>query len=318
VNYRGHLSTVKTIARDARQLARNRAAPAPSDDVAGEVAVAGPEPSLDWVPSGHFYSPILSLDERARATKARPIPHDIPGIDLREQAQLAFLKELLPYYKTLSFTADPNPASRYHYDNMFYSYSDAVHYALMLQRLGPRRVIEVGCGYSSALALDVVENSSEPWPVAFTFIEPFPEVLRHLARPGDLEGRLVECALQEVDVSTFSALEAGDFLFIDSTHVAKASSDVNYMIFEILPRLAVGVYIHMHDVFYPFEYPDEWIREGRSWNEAYVLRAFLQYNQDFEIVMFNTFMEEFHEDWYRANMPLCLKDPGGSIWLRRT
>ena len=87
--------------------------------------------------------------------------------------------------------------------------------------------------------------------------------------------RLVNVKLQDVDLKEFDKLKSGDVLFIDSTHVSKIGSDVNYLFFEILPRLHRGVYIHIHDIFYPFEYPKDWIDEGRAWNENYILRAFL-------------------------------------------
>jgi hypothetical protein len=99
--------------------------------------------------------------------------------------------------------------------------------------------------------------------------------------------------------------------------VSKIGSDVNHLFFEVLPRLARGVYVNFHDVFHPFEYPRSWIYEGRAWSEAYLLRSFLTFNHEFEVVLFNTFLETFHEPWFREHMPLCLENPGGSIWLRR-
>lgn len=151
-----------------------------------------------------------------------------------------------------------------------------------------------------------------------TFVEPDPS--RLLAMLGDAERNaidLIPTTLQQVPLPAFAALRANDVLFIDSTHVSKAGSDVNYLFFDILPALASGVYVHFHDVFFPFEYPKEWIYEGRAFNEAYVLRAFLSFNDAFEIVMFNTFLERFHEARFAERMPLCLRNPGGSIWLRR-
>ena len=203
------------------------------------------DPALAWVPAGHFYSPILSADDRRRATRVRELPREIPGVDLHEDAQLALLEKMPPLYESLHFTAAPDPARRYHYENTFYSYSDAVHYALMLLHHQPRRVIEVGSGYSSALLLDIAEQTASDRPIDMTFIEPYPDELAALARPGDLDGRLVQSGVQDVDLSQFIGLEAGDFLFIDSTHVAKAGSDVNYLYFEVLPRLASGVFVHV-------------------------------------------------------------------------
>jgi len=109
----------------------------------------------------------------------------------------------------------------------------------------------------------------------------------------------------------------GDILFVDSTHVSKLGSDVNWIFFEILPRLRSGVLVHIHDVFYPFEYPEPWSLEGRSWNEVYILRAFLEYNNQFKILLFPSYAQIFYEQWFRENMPLVLENRGGCMWLRK-
>ena len=82
-------------------------------------------------------------------------------------------------------------------------------------------------------------------------------------------------------------------------------------------RMRAGVHVHFHDVFYPFEYPKEWVLEGRAWNEDYLLRAFLQFNSAFEIVLFGTYLIEFHREFFEKTMPLCLENPGGSLWIRK-
>ncbi len=154
--------------------------------------------------------------------------------------------------------------------------------------------------------------------VKFTFIEPYPDRLFSLLRPQEKPAvHLIRQKLEEVPLPVFEALEAGDVLFIDSTHVSKAGSDVNYYLFEIFPLLKKGVYIHIHDIFYPFEYPREWIYEGRAWNEIYALRAFLSYNSHFKIVYFNHYMGNRHAALVGEKMPLCLKSAGGSIWLQK-
>jgi hypothetical protein len=112
-------------------------------------------------------------------------------------------------------------------------------------------------------------------------------------------------------------LEANDILFIDSSHVSKAGSDVNHLFFTVLPRLKPGVLVHVHDVFYPFEYPLGWLRQGRAWNELYLLRAFLQYNTAFEMLFFNSFLWKHHKEQLAAKLPRMATNPGGSIWLRK-
>jgi len=106
-------------------------------------------------------------------------------------------------------------------------------------------------------------------------------------------------------------------LFVDSSHVSKIGSDVNRIVFDILPILKPGVLVHFHDVLWPFEYPLQWIMEGKAWNEAYLLRAFLQYNSHFEIVLLNSFVGNVFKEFMEANMPTFLKEPGGSLWLRK-
>jgi hypothetical protein len=130
--------------------------------------------------------------------------------------------------------------------------------------------------------------------------------------------------VQDVPLSTFTALQANDILFVDSSHVVKVGSDVAWILFEILPCLAPGVIVHFHDIPYPFEYPLHWLHAGRAWNEAYVLRAFLQFNADFEIRFFNDFMTTFHGDAVRERMPAAMKSssfeltvPASSLWLAR-
>jgi hypothetical protein len=120
-----------------------------------------------------------------------------------------------------------------------------------------------------------------------------------------------------VDPSVFAALGPGDILFIDSTHVCKPGSDVEFLFSRVLPALAAGVYVHVHDIFYPFEYPKEWVEEGRAWNEAYLLAAFLQYNRAFRVEFWGQYLQHFHRERFAADLPLYLRDPGGSIWLRK-
>jgi hypothetical protein len=139
-------------------------------------------------------------------------------------------------------------------------------------------------------------------------------------KPADLAGvTLIEQKLQDVNIDLFRQLEPGDLLFVDSTHVSKTGSDVNMILFEILPILPKGVMIHFHDIFYPFEYPKEWVLgwSGFGWNEIYLLRAFLTNNEEYKIILFNTYLEHLYEDWFKEKMPVCLKDKGGSLWLMK-
>lgn len=273
-----------------------------------------------FAPPGHYYSPIPNYDEiEARESQIwGAVPPRLAGIQLNVDEQLALFERLTEYYDELPFKPGKCDNMRYHFDNPSYSYSDGIILYAMLRELKPNRVIEVGSGYSSCVMMDTNElflNNS----VQVSFIEPYPQLLHSLMKAEDVnEYQIIPEALQDVDPKIFSQLQSNDILFIDSTHVSKINSDVNMIFFEILPRLTEGVYVHFHDIFYPFEYPKDWVYEGRCWTESYLLRAFLEFNNAFEIAFFTTFLEHFFEDRFRERMPLCLLNRGGSIWIRRT
>jgi hypothetical protein len=121
-----------------------------------------------------------------------------------------------------------------------------------------------------------------------------------------------------VPLSVFDQLLAGDILLIDSTHIAKVGSDVMTLVFQILPRPKPGVAVHLHDIFYPFEYLEEWIMTGRAWNEAYLLHAFLIGNTAYRILLWNSYLAAVHHDAVAQRMPIWEPHPGGSLWLERT
>ncbi|HET6954575.1 MAG TPA: class I SAM-dependent methyltransferase, partial [Acidimicrobiales bacterium] len=122
--------------------------------------------------------------------------------------------------------------------------------------------------------------------------------------------------VQDVDLETFAALGPGDVLFVDSTHVVKAGSDVNHLLFEVFPRLAPGVWVHVHDIFFPFEYPQDWVREGRAWGEAYLLRAFLSGNPGWAIRWFQDYLWTWHREAI-LKLPWVTPNPGANLWLER-
>ncbi len=272
-----------------------------------------------FAPPGHFYSPIPDLDEIAAREEQifGAVAESIPGVDLRIEDQRELLERFATFYTELPFSPEPSEGLRYHYENPAYSYSDAIMLHCMIRHLEPRRIVEIGSGYSSCMTLDTNDLFFDG-QIETTFIEPYPELLHGLMKPGDAERvRIIDRPVQEVAPETFEALGVNDILFVDSTHVSKIGSDVNHIFFEVLPRLNEGVHIHFHDIGYPFEYPKEWIFEGRAWNETYMLRAFLSFNPHFRVLLMNTYMHRFHREFFDQHMPLCTKNPGGSIWMRK-
>jgi hypothetical protein len=109
--------------------------------------------------------------------------------------------------------------------------------------------------------------------------------------------------VQDVPLDVFTSLEAGDILFIDSTHALRSGSDVQYEFLEILPRLAPGVLVHVHDVSLPLPYPKVYYDTQTYWNEQYLLQAFLAYNSRFEVVWAGNYMLLNHRDAMLETFP---------------
>ena len=240
------------------------------------------------------------------------------GVDLNEAGQRALLEKLAGYYPAQPFPEEPAAGRRFHFNNPSYGHFDAIMLYSMMCHLQPKRIVEVGSGFSSAAMLDVNQHVLGG-RTQLTFIDPDLSRLNVLLQPGDgTRATVIEKRVQEVPLSTFTELEANDILFIDSSHVSKIGSDVNRLYFDVLPALQAGVYIHIHDVAGNLEYPREWLDEGRAWNEQYVLRAFLMYNRAFEIALFTAWLFDTQNAFFRERMPLCARGGGGQIWLRKT
>jgi predicted O-methyltransferase YrrM len=285
-------------------------------------------PVLAFAPPGHFYSPIPSRHDVAQhaAAKFAEGPECLAGINLNVDGQLAMARALGPLTADLTFAAERGGETRYSWESDGFAPGDATVLAGMMRHFRPRRIIEAGAGYSTAVMLDVADRDLTT-TVAIDCIDPEPERVSGLLRPGD-EARLTVHAttVQSLPTSFFTALGANDILFIDSSHVLKLGSDVAFFLLEVLPRLAPGVLVHVHDIATSFEYPPEWYDEGRAWNEAPALRAFLAFNRAFEIIFFCDYLVRFQRDAVAALMPAALRQPqtmapGGnasvSLWLRR-
>lgn len=282
---------------------------------------------LTFSAPGHFYSPIPDMHQIYRDTASSPdrAPDPVLDVDLNVEAQLALVARFAAHYAELPFPEQASPGCRYHMNNQWFSFGDSIALYSMMRTFEPKRIIEVGSGFSSAAMLEVDERFLGG-RTDFTFIDPYPQRLTGLLREADRQRcTILAQRVQDVDLNVFAALAAGDILFIDSSHVAKADSDVLHLMFRVLPRLAEGVHVHIHDIMWPFEYPLNWHAQGRAWNEAYLLRAFLQNNSTFEITYFNSYLECEHADVLRAALPSSLKAPSSpntrgnsSIWLRKT
>ena len=266
------------------------------------------------------WSAIPSAEDVARAARAwiSP-PPELPGIELDVEKQLDLLAELGRRQADVRLPAMRANGWRYYHMNGFYGFGNAIVLYGVIRHVSPARIVEIGSGFRSALTLDTNDRFFNG-AIDCTFIDPFPENrLLKLLRPADLDRvTIIRHFLQDIDLSVFDSLRAGDILFIDSSHVSKMGSDVNLLFFDVIPRLPVGTWIHFHDISYPFEYPPESIKDRRAWSEAYLLRAFLEHNCAFRICFFFDYLKRFHREAVERALPGSIAPSTAHIWLERT
>jgi predicted O-methyltransferase YrrM len=271
-------------------------------------------------PTGHFHSPVVDPTTVVAYVdrELRLMPSDIPGITLDVTAMRALWLANITFIQGTPFRDEKTTENRYSYVGGPFPPGDAIVLRMMMASCRPRRIVEIGSGFSSACMLDSAEHIGIP-DFKLICIEPNPARLKSLLREDDFRRvSIIENFVQDVPIDMVDSLERNDILFIDSTHVMKTGSDVHHEFFNLLPRLKPGVIIHFHDIMYPFEYPRKWIFEDNySWNEAYILRSFLMYNEEFSVLFWNSlFARQFRKEIHRE-FPPFLRNPGGSIWLQR-
>jgi predicted O-methyltransferase YrrM len=268
--------------------------------------------------AGHYHSPIPDKNSIKELTiNKRQISLSLQDIKINKKNQKAILNDYIQFYDSIPFPIDKNEKFRYYFNNDYFSYSDAIFLHSFLLYNKPKRIIEVGSGFSSAVILDTVEMFLSNKP-EIIFIEPNLDRLNNLIFKRDEDNcKIINSVLQDTPLEIFSKLKSGDLLFIDSSHVVKYGSDLQMLFFNIMPILSKGVFVHFHDIFYPFEYPYEWLKKGIYWNEIYFLRAFLSYNNNWSIHFFNNYVAHEFEEIIEKKMPLCLKNTGGSIYIQK-
>ena len=247
---------------------------------------------------------------------------DLPGMDMREEAQKQLLSEIVARFKD-EYAAipegDSTPEFQYYRGNVAFEAVDAEMLFGLIRLLKPRRMYEIGSGFSTLLAADALRrNSMDGCPCRLIAIDPYPSAQLKAALPYGVE--LWPVPVQDVSLSEFESLGENDILFIDSSHVCKIGSDVEFLFLEVLPRVRLGVVVHVHDIFMPLEYPKQWVLDQhRFWNEQYLLQAFLSFNTTFEVLWAGQWMHIKYPDLLMQAFPSYKAGvSGGSFWFRRT
>jgi len=261
-----------------------------------------------------FYQPIpdtRSLDEELWRRRS-----DLVGIDLNVDVQLDLLTQQFPRFRS-EYDAvpreQPPSAQGFYLTNGMFDGTDALAYYCMIRHFQPRRIVEVGSGFSTRLA---AEAGLLNGVTTLTAVDPHPGEL--LSRGFDGLTALREEHVEQLELAFFDQLDANDVLFVDSSHVSRTGGDVNFLFLEVLPRLKPGVIVHLHDIFLPAEYPREWILEKcRFWSEQYLLQAFLTFNDTWEVLLANNYLGSEHREALMETFPKSPWWGGGSFWMRR-
>ena len=272
----------------------------------------------------HFYSPVPDLADLARRgvwTRRS----ELPGVDLNIPGQLALLGELgAAFCAECDWPREPGADPRaFHTHNSSFSFGCAAALHTLLRRHRPRRVIEIGSGMSSlVISAALTRNTAAGAPPAdYTIVDPFPGAVVAAGLPA--LSRLLRQPVETTDLALYTALGDGDVLFIDSGHTVKTGGDVNFVILDVLPRLASGVLVHFHDISLPDEYPDVYFTNPAFrvfWTEAYLLQAFLSGNRDWAVLLAMHYLMTDHAAAFARAFPAAAGAwplVSGSFWLRR-
>lgn len=272
----------------------------------------------------HFNSPIpdvADLESRQVWDKRSKLK----GIDFREDAQIEFLNLLGSDFGqecNWPITQTDNPTDFY-VENASFSYGCAAATHCMIRHFKPGKVIEIGSGMSSLVISKAVEMNKTMSGVQgkHIMVDPYPQdFVKSLSTQG---AELTVSRVEMLDPEFFDQLRENDILFIDSSHSVRIGGDVNFLYLDILPRLAPGVVVHIHDINLPYEYPKVYATSEtfrQFWTEQYLLQSFLCFNDRYEVMLALNYIMTDHLDSFKKAFPFYNPDlhrfSSSSFWIR--
>lgn len=255
----------------------------------------------------HYYNPIPDTRLLKSKDELFTKPSDLSGIDMNEAEQIQLLNQICPQYhkeyESIPLNSNGNPLEYYLNNGSFGFVSGQMHYCI-IRHYYPKNIIEIGSGYSTLITLKAINQNKKDRNsnTSFTSIEPYPH--DYLDKITDTSFTLIKHKAEEIPLRTFDQLGNNDILFIDSSHVSKFNSDVNYLMLEVLPRLNNGVIIHIHDIHFPFDYFKSYIlKEHLFWNEQYLVQAFLMFNNLYKVLWCGSYMTWKYADLLSEHFP---------------
>jgi hypothetical protein len=273
----------------------------------------------------HYYSPVPDIsDLRDRQVWQRR--SELPGVDFREEFQVKFLSELGEKYGSECNWSPVSTGAQYEYytENNSFSFGCAAGLHTMLRYYKPRKVFEIGSGFSSLVFSGALtRNAAEGHSCDYTIVDPYPSRLLDGGKLPELKKIIAE-RVELTDVHMYESLGENDILFIDSGHTVRTGGDVNFLFLDVLPRLSPGVLVHIHDIDLPYEYPEVYFTNPSFrmfWTESYLLQSFLALNSDFEVLLGMKYLMLDKKNEFAAAFPgydpSRHKAVSGSFWIRR-
>jgi len=269
-----------------------------------------------------YYQPIP--DTRMLKDDLWQIQSELVGININEEGQInllfLFSSKFKEEYESFPLDKASLPYQYYVNNGAFESVDGEILYC-MVRHFKPKKIFEIGSGNSTYLSAQAIRKNKEEdhdSECELIAIEPYPNDILKVGFPG--LSKLMSVKVQDITLFKFQELKENDILFIDSSHVLRIGSDVQYEYLEILPRLNKGVIVHLHDIFLPAEYPKDWVlRDYRFWTEQYLLQTFLAFNESFEILWGGSYMHLKHPDDLEAAFSSYKRNRRwpGSFWIRK-
>ena len=264
----------------------------------------------------HYYEPLIN----AKKYLVSPCEQkrNLPGIDFNEEMQLELLKKFNYQIELDALPRNSNTKDRFYFNNGYFESCDAEFYFSIIRLKKPKKIIEIGSGFSTLMAIEAIKLNKKQdteYNCEIVCIEPFENNWL-----DQLEVKIIRTPVEKLNISLFESLNSGDILFIDSSHVIRPQGDVLREFLEIIPSLQKGVMIHIHDIFTPHDYPTGWMFENRLWNEQYLLEAFISNNSQFRIIGALNYLAMYHKEEVKNAFPIFRGEAWrypGSFWLEK-
>jgi hypothetical protein len=266
----------------------------------------------------HYYTPVMFPSDLDASLLSKE--RTISNIKWNKELQLDLVHQFTYRNELVAIPIEQTSESEFSYHNQgWFESGDAEFLYNMIRHFKPRRLVEVGAGYSALMSRIAIQANAKEDPdyqCEHTCVEPF-------ERPWleSLPIRIIREKIETCATECFRSLRENDILFIDSSHVIRPQGDVVYEYLQLLGLLQPGVIIHAHDIFTPRDYPAQWVLDiRRMWDEQYLLEGFLSFNPEFEVVAAVNWLSHNHWDRLADACPILMQEPHrepASFWFRR-